>query len=516
MANEFTARNGIIAKNNSIITGSLNVTQGITGSLFGTASVATSASYALSASQAQTASYVLNAVSASFSTLAQTSNTASYVVTAQTASYVLNAVSSSLAQTASFVTTAQTASYVVTAQTASYVLNAVSASIATSAGTAQTAVTSSYADQIKIYSAGGTNAYFTSVGEYSLGHQQLNALSSVYYNLEGDVLSAPSFFASAGGFTGNLIGTADSATNATNATSASYALTASYAMNAAGAGAAFPYTGDARISGSLTVTGSASTQVPLRILSGSNTLLYVSASGNTGIGTATPAHTLDVNGTTRVVGVLTLNSSVTQTTSNTIVNVQQLVAIAANTTALQTYRMTNAGATVTPKIVAGALSGTGANKVHYDETNQLTFGVISNNARDVTRAAIQVSGSNNASGSEAGDLLFLTQTGGTAASEKMRITGAGGITYTATNTAAGTTGNQTINRPSGTVNIAAAGTTVTVTNSLVTTSSIVFATIRTNDSTAIIKNVVPAAGSFTINLNAATTAETSVGFFVIN
>jgi len=38
MANEFIARNGLIAQNNSTVTGSLTVTQGITGSLFGTAS----------------------------------------------------------------------------------------------------------------------------------------------------------------------------------------------------------------------------------------------------------------------------------------------------------------------------------------------------------------------------------------------------------------------------------------------------------------------------------------------
>ena len=38
MPNEFVARNGIIALNNSTITGSLNVTQGVTASLFGTAS----------------------------------------------------------------------------------------------------------------------------------------------------------------------------------------------------------------------------------------------------------------------------------------------------------------------------------------------------------------------------------------------------------------------------------------------------------------------------------------------
>ena len=43
MPNEFIARNGVIALNNSIITGSLNVTQGITGSLFGTSSWAINA-----------------------------------------------------------------------------------------------------------------------------------------------------------------------------------------------------------------------------------------------------------------------------------------------------------------------------------------------------------------------------------------------------------------------------------------------------------------------------------------
>jgi len=61
-------------------------TGSFTGSLFGTAT---------------TASYVLQAVSASFATLAQTANTASYVVTAQTASYVLQAVSASYAATSS-------------------------------------------------------------------------------------------------------------------------------------------------------------------------------------------------------------------------------------------------------------------------------------------------------------------------------------------------------------------------------------------------------------------------------
>lgn len=100
--------------------------------------------------------------------------------------------------------------------------------------------------------------------------------------------------------------------------------------------------------------------------------------------------------------------------------------------------------------------------------------------------------------------------------EAMRIAGSGAIIFPSTVTSGGTTGDQTINKVSGTVNFAAAATTLTVTNSLVTTSSLVFCVVRTNDGTATIKNVVPGSGSFVITLAAAATAETSVGFFVIN
>jgi hypothetical protein len=98
----------------------------------------------------------------------------------------------------------------------------------------------------------------------------------------------------------------------------------------------------------------------------------------------------------------------------------------------------------------------------------------------------------------------------------LNVSLASGVGLDRTITSAGTTGARTINKIAGTVNFAAAATTLVVTNSLVTTSSIVFCTVRTNDTTATIKNVVPAAGSFTITLTAAATAETSVGFFVTN
>lgn len=60
MSNEFVTRNGFVSLDNSRITGSLNVSAGITGSLFGTASFAVSASSVTSASFASTASLALS------------------------------------------------------------------------------------------------------------------------------------------------------------------------------------------------------------------------------------------------------------------------------------------------------------------------------------------------------------------------------------------------------------------------------------------------------------------------
>jgi hypothetical protein len=146
-----------------LVTGSLNVSGGITGSHLGTSSYATNG---LSSSLATTNLYTAsvsnnvitftegdgttfsltvatgsgtNTVSSSFANSASFAATASFVTTAQTASYVLNAISSSYALSASQAILANTASFVITAQTASFVLNAVSASRATSALNADTA-----------------------------------------------------------------------------------------------------------------------------------------------------------------------------------------------------------------------------------------------------------------------------------------------------------------------------------------------------------------------------------------
>lgn len=90
------------------------------------------------------------------------------------------------------------------------------------------------------------------------------------------------------------------------------------------------------------------------------------------------------------------------------------------------------------------------------------------------------------------------------------------LTLDRTITAAGTTGNQTINKIAGTVNIAASGTSVVVTDSKVDVNSFIKAFLRTNDTTAKTAVAVPASGSFTIFLNAAATAEVSIAWEVSN
>lgn len=124
-------------------------------------------------------------------------------------------------------------------------------------------------------------------------------------------------------------------------------------------------------------------------------------------------------------------------------------------------------------------------------------------------------------GSGTGDVI-IQGSPGTAGStsdntlaEYLRVKGTGALVVPSTITTPGTTGNQTISKTTGRVNIAAAGTTVTVTSTLCTTSSIVIAVAVTADATARVTSVVPGAGSFTIN-TVACTGETAFSFLIIN
>jgi len=96
------------------------------------------------------------------------------------------------------------------------------------------------------------------------------------------------------------------------------------------------------------------------------------------------------------------------------------------------------------------------------------------------------------------------------------ITLNGNLTLNKTITPSGTVGARTINKTTGTVNFAAAATSLVVTNSLVSTSSIIICTVGTNDTTFKSAQCVAGSGSFTIFANAAATAETRVNFVVTN
>jgi hypothetical protein len=185
-------------------------------------------------------------------------------------------------------------------------------------------------------------------------------------------------------------------------------------------------------------------------------------------------------------------------------------------------RYIGTGTTNTLTMSQGLLLGADSRTLGDGETGSIVIGAVSRGLgsnttvignSSTTRAKIWGSLENQSSGTTTGTSLLIQNT---TPVELLKVLDNGKTSFATTNTAAGTTGAQTINKASGTVNFAAAATSLVVTNSLCTTSSIVFAVIRNNDATAWIENVVPAAGSFTINLGAAATAETSVGFFIIN
>jgi len=116
-------------------------------------------------------------------------------------------------------------------------------------------------------------------------------------------------------------------------------------------------------------------------------------------------------------------------------------------------------------------------------------------------------------GTTTGAALLIEASDGT---DQITFLDNGDVNINRTITTAGTTGNQTINKRAGTINIAAAGTSVVLTNSLITANSIIDITLRSNDTTAKSVAYVATAGSATFYLDAAASAEVSIGFIVYN
>lgn len=128
-------------------------------------------------------------------------------------------------------------------------------------------------------------------------------------------------------------------------------------------------------------------------------------------------------------------------------------------------------------------------------------------------------------------LVVQSQTGNTAATFAINAGGSvsakgtrafawfaesGDITLPKTITAGGTTGAQTINKLTGSVNFAALAGSLVVTNNLVTSASVINLTKGTNDSTARLGAAVAGSGSFTIHMDVAPAAECRVNFTISN
>jgi len=99
---------------------------------------------------------------------------------------------------------------------------------------------------------------------------------------------------------------------------------------------------------------------------------------------------------------------------------------------------------------------------------------------------------------------------------KFYVASEGQFQLNRTVTAIGTTGNQTISKPAGTINVAAGNSSVTLTNTLITADSLIIPFLRSNDATAKSVVVVAGSGTATFTLNANATATVSIGFLVTN
>jgi hypothetical protein len=111
---------------------------------------------------------------------------------------------------------------------------------------------------------------------------------------------------------------------------------------------------------------------------------------------------------------------------------------------------------------------------------------------------------------------IATQNAGSVAVTGGSVSGLTTFALDKTITAPATVGAQTIDKHAGSVNFAAAATSLVVTNNKVTTNSLIFASIATNDATARYVWHSKVAGSFTLRLDPAPTGETRVDFLVVN
>jgi hypothetical protein len=323
MANEFVARNGLIAQDNSIISGSLIVTNGITGSISGTGSyannansasyslTATSASYAVNAASAVSASYALDATSASFAT------TASYwtgSVNAITSSFATNAGllnntgSNGFTTTSSFQTYTSSNDLINTTQSARLTsLEGVSASFFSYTQSNDAKVASIYGATSSLQSATSSiQAFSSSILSYTAStDNRIGALNSFSSSILSYTSSTDAKISSINLATASLnFQTASllSYTSSTDAKIASIYNNTSSLNTFSGSILNYTSSTDAKISALYTYTSSLNNKTSSFATTGSNTF----------IGNQTITGSINVSGSINATGTLTAQTLIVQ------------------------------------------------------------------------------------------------------------------------------------------------------------------------------------------------------------
>jgi hypothetical protein len=204
----------------------------------------------------------------------------------------------------------------------------------------------------------------------------------------------------------------------------------------------------------------------------------------------------------------------------------QVVDVASGVNFLQAVSGTTGNA---PGIQAGgANTDIGINYIGKGNSSHVFYSDSGSNAQFVILRTAGATRSLSATGSNGGNPTISTTAGAIAFGAALVPTATGTIDLgSASNgwkrlymdfTNTGTVGNVTINKPAGRVNLAAAGTTLTLTNSLITAASKVLLQFASAPGNAVGVDLiaVPAAGSCAISVVPAVTSQTAIDFVVIN
>jgi hypothetical protein len=163
-------------------------------------------------------------------------------------------------------------------------------------------------------------------------------------------------------------------------------------------------------------------------------------------------------------------------------------------------------------LVAGNVKASGSNFISTYASGPAIFAGSQNGGGTAVGVSLEAQPANTTS-YVAGDLLVRVKNNG---SIKLTVNHAGKLTLDATDST-GTPGPAVVNKPSGQAKIASGDISVAITNSLVTTASIVFAVLQGTDATLTqLLSVIPGSGSFTITGNVIATADVQVGWVVFN